>query len=574
MAFPVDLGANFLGSSGHSGPLRCPDSYEESFGNFGSNFNFGRVATNNVKIAQSITTNSAYDTGGVVVGGQVVGTPTDNIVITIEADSSGEPSGTPLATATIPLLEVPANGTTNPWMFAQFASDLSLSNATVYWIVFDRSSTASDTNYFQAKGWNSGGYTGGNDAAFNGTTWTGGTADLSFYLMKRGEESYVLALGVDDASDDKLVTYRATAPDTSWTSTSSVAVYFGISGGGILSFRQDRSDSDRATLVGSYAEVTSGVYSFAFAHVALFNGFILGDFESPVSGDAPVGTAPGATDHSTRTTGEVVVLYEGDPDKFMGVDRSRIDAAVRDPSDGSWVTGIAINTPTGTGTAANFKNVAIADGSDEWHHFFYNEDDGNAHFASLNPADDLTDGDTEFTSLTFPLRWLRGAISYDDAGTQRVRVMVFNASGVIITHTFNENASTHVLESRVASNSNLDQPTANGSGMDYVIDPATDIAYGLSEHTDGDLFVEECAAPHATADWDGTPIEIENAVAINTIQANVYTRAGATVIGIAYTEDADTSVYYTEYEISAAGPTVLFHKNQFINQAVNRAGTY
>jgi hypothetical protein len=67
------------------------------------------------------------------------------LTLTIEADSSGDPSGTPLATAGTVL----ANTVDDGYMTVRFTltTPLALADATAYWIVLTSNYTASDTNF-------------------------------------------------------------------------------------------------------------------------------------------------------------------------------------------------------------------------------------------------------------------------------------------------------------------------------------------------------------------------------------------------------------------------------------------
>ncbi len=92
------------------------------------------------------------------------GTPADNLVFAIQADSAGSPSGTDIITATIA-------GTTfttgsSPYTIT-FAPAQTLSTSTAYWVVLSRSGAQDASNYYNYGAVNS----GGNGYYYNGTAW-------------------------------------------------------------------------------------------------------------------------------------------------------------------------------------------------------------------------------------------------------------------------------------------------------------------------------------------------------------------------------------------------------------------
>ena len=77
------------------------------------------------------------------------GTPTDDVIFSIQADSSGSPSGTDIGGATATLTNPAANttGSLTPTMTATFGSPPAVTAASTYWVVIRRSGAADGTNF-------------------------------------------------------------------------------------------------------------------------------------------------------------------------------------------------------------------------------------------------------------------------------------------------------------------------------------------------------------------------------------------------------------------------------------------
>ncbi len=98
------------------------------------------------EIAQSFTPSANWTGESVRVQLSKQGTPTDNAVIGIQADSGGAPSGTFLGSGTIAGSSI-TSGATQSYTIT-FSSAVSLTNGTLYWLVFDRDGANSDANNY------------------------------------------------------------------------------------------------------------------------------------------------------------------------------------------------------------------------------------------------------------------------------------------------------------------------------------------------------------------------------------------------------------------------------------------
>lgn len=131
------------------------------------------------KLAQKLTTVESFDLSKFTVSVKKASSPTDNIIITLEADNAGAPSGTALATLTI------AGGTLTT-SFADkthtLPTPITLTANTSYWIVFARSGAGDSTNKYVVETAASNNYAGGQQYLFNGTSWSAMGVDIEFTL--------------------------------------------------------------------------------------------------------------------------------------------------------------------------------------------------------------------------------------------------------------------------------------------------------------------------------------------------------------------------------------------------------
>lgn len=114
------------------------------------------------QVAQQFT--AIASATSVLVRAFTAGTPTDNVTVTIEADSSGAPSGTPLGTATIPSSRLSGSPA---WYRLPLAA--TLTPAGTYWLRFKRTGSLSNTDYYGITATTQ--YAGIGNYYYNGSTW-------------------------------------------------------------------------------------------------------------------------------------------------------------------------------------------------------------------------------------------------------------------------------------------------------------------------------------------------------------------------------------------------------------------
>jgi hypothetical protein len=267
-------------------------------------------------------------------------------------------------------------------------------------------------------------------------------------------------------------------------------------------------------------------------------------------------TAPGTSDISisiaVRSDGDVIVLYNGDPDKVHGTDYDRVDYARREGS--TWTVGVDVTG--GTGNQVNYTGSAVVKGSGDNMHFFWKDDTADVRWGrTLDPSTNgLSTRRSQSSSNVFSHIHGRG-VSFDDAGTQRVVVPTASASvGHAWRHTEDGSGD-------LADNGTLTQFADSGTvginggftlNVTSALEGASQMHIIWEQSASDDLFHDEAATPQSS--W-GTDTDLLGAVTINQVQgANVYTRAGATVLGYVY-EISGVQTYNELELVAAAGGT-------------------
>lgn len=137
--------------------------------------------TNIEKQAQKVSFSSQKKIASLTVRIAKQGSPTDSIKVGIQADSSGSPSGTFLASFT----KAAAAFTSSTAFRENLDAVVTLSANTTYWIVFERTGALSDVNYYQAHA--VGGFPSGQESKYlSSSTWTNSTMGL--YVILWGQK--------------------------------------------------------------------------------------------------------------------------------------------------------------------------------------------------------------------------------------------------------------------------------------------------------------------------------------------------------------------------------------------------
>lgn len=151
---------------------------------FNKSNGFGRNSgSSQNKSAQSIQeTSTLLGIAQVQVRLEKTASPTDNAVIQLQTDTAGVPSGTVLASGSIAAASIVSDALAT--ITLNVAVDFTAN--TKYWIVFTRSGSTDDTNYYQVVGTSTDTYANGASYYLSSGSWslsTGDNTDTNFILL-------------------------------------------------------------------------------------------------------------------------------------------------------------------------------------------------------------------------------------------------------------------------------------------------------------------------------------------------------------------------------------------------------
>lgn len=160
----------------------------------------GEDATGGEQVACKFTPQAAVTATTIFATIFKVNAPTDNILIEIQTDTAGSPSGTPVSNGTSNGVAGTGLSTTTPtYQTFTFASAFTLTANTPYWVVFKRSSTLSNTDYYAISSYDtSSDYASFVGKYYNGTTWS--SSQLPTWEMIPSAGSGSLSLWQSDAN--------------------------------------------------------------------------------------------------------------------------------------------------------------------------------------------------------------------------------------------------------------------------------------------------------------------------------------------------------------------------------------
>lgn len=161
-----DAAVDFDGSTDYA--FETPE--QEFVVSSGTDLNIGDL-TANTRRAQAFKSSITCNTQGVYLRVKKVGTPTDNIEVVIETDSSGVPSGTEVT----PKYAFAGGSlsTSYQWVHFPFNQDTSdIVATTQYHITIQRSTGIDASNYYVVEADSSGGYADGFTSLRDGSSWT------------------------------------------------------------------------------------------------------------------------------------------------------------------------------------------------------------------------------------------------------------------------------------------------------------------------------------------------------------------------------------------------------------------
>lgn len=234
---------------------------------------FGTVSSTQMQ-AQSFTATGPIEKVALALA--TAASPTDNVVVEIQTNNGGVPSGTVLASASVLGSSLPSTiGTLVP-----FVIPCDLTSGTKYWIVARRSGALDDINYYNWGLLLSSGYSGGEYASYV-SAWTANTSyDHNFVVYEpfstAGDTSNTaalpdittlgpdrLALALVAVNDDNNVGGIGT-PDFSWLVITQYAESSGTDGAiALMRATVTSASTDSGTTVGVTDSDAWGVVGFA-----------------------------------------------------------------------------------------------------------------------------------------------------------------------------------------------------------------------------------------------------------------------------------------------------------------------
>jgi hypothetical protein len=153
-------------------------------------------------VAQSFQvsgSNPVFQLGDLVLYLAKVGSPTGTMTITVEADSSGAPSGTPLATYTVSDVSTLSSEITGQ-VLSPSARPL-LATSTTYWLKITASYSVSSSAYVALGEDSDAGYGDGSPlTSSDGSTWSARSTDVAFTL-RSAQTYYALLQGPHGGPD-------------------------------------------------------------------------------------------------------------------------------------------------------------------------------------------------------------------------------------------------------------------------------------------------------------------------------------------------------------------------------------
>lgn len=191
-----------------------------------NNVPFGYSTTSNQKAAQTFTA-IANTVNSISVKLYKTGTPTDNVLCSIYATSSGVPTGSALFTSstTISGSSLTTTATVQTFSF----TGVSLAVGTVYAFVLERSDSLNTTNFYQCVDNGTSAYTGGQHCQYASSAWTGFAGiDLYFIInvsngtavwnaVTSTETLSKIAVCPDQTLNTGTITYHVSSDGTNWT---------------------------------------------------------------------------------------------------------------------------------------------------------------------------------------------------------------------------------------------------------------------------------------------------------------------------------------------------------------------
>lgn len=175
--------------------------------------------TSQVKHAESYTEARALCIKTVTADVDYSGTPTTNLVFSIQADNAGSPSGTMLASSTVAHTSI-----TTAQATYTFTLDTKVCSApsVKYWLVVGTDGATDATNYYQWFILSGNAYANGDEAVYNGTSWSTQTYDANGSVQSNYVAGYAYAA---TASENEIIGHFVGIADGAIASSTAGTIY-------------------------------------------------------------------------------------------------------------------------------------------------------------------------------------------------------------------------------------------------------------------------------------------------------------------------------------------------------------
>jgi hypothetical protein len=175
-------------------------------------------STSVVGAGQSFTTVGAIDVNEIRMPIAKVGTPADNISCQIYSDTGASVPNASIATAdNLYNGAALSTSTTSSWLTFQFATPVSLSASTKYWMVFERSGAVDASNYYVMQRNTGSAYSGGGRATHSDApVWSSESATDDFCFQILTETPSAL-YAVTQSTEPALHVWKSTDSGASWS---------------------------------------------------------------------------------------------------------------------------------------------------------------------------------------------------------------------------------------------------------------------------------------------------------------------------------------------------------------------
>lgn len=261
-----------------------------------------------------------------------------------------------------------------------------------------------------------------------------------------------------------------------------------------------------------------------------------------------------------RSDGDLLTAYQGNEEKVMGTDYSRIDWARNEGS--GWGSITALDDLAAVEAHARWP-VMVRGASDKMHVFWYDANAAHVVHKSISSANSVSS--QENVSDTTPVTsdvvsHHTNAVYYDSSGTERITMGWRRTTGPTLMAAEIDNDGTPAAEEAISDSGTSVSPKI------LAVDGTT--VYALFSTADSDLYLDSNAN---SAGW-GTDTEILDAITLGNIHSNIYTRSGTTYLAYVY-DDAGT-IKYNEYSLGVAATQPYYLRTGGVpGMKIGRPGT-